>query len=318
MSPDGSFLNQTRLAETPSTSARRRRAVEAYCTELCAQALAARATEQSLAAFLASAGAEADDGDLELLRVTRTVAAEHTRESGATASGTGTGDPRGEVDATCAATPGLVAACFNQLLDEPAALGLEQHLQRCPICQAQLLRAHRAERVAGWLLHQAAPPWIVSLLSLEAEPPDSGTNSPQAEEQSANATELESSSLVEPLAESTATLPETSLPPAASSPSEQRPTPKRWLTRRRQGAARFRRAEVNPKPAGGYTPHPHWLQQRRRHRALVLVAIVLAVAIIVGALLLGRAKGASASIHPRFAVSAVVQATSDPSRTIWY
>jgi hypothetical protein len=158
---DGSGRGSTGDAATPDISDRRAVVVEVYCREVCDSRVATEAASESIAAFARAVGERAADddraGDLELMRITREVAAEYaaawagTRRWRAKLRG-----PRARKrDRECHTTFGLLADRFNQLFSATDTARLEVHLDRCRACRKAESRAARAERVCAWMLGPA-------------------------------------------------------------------------------------------------------------------------------------------------------------------
>ncbi len=118
----------------------RKAAVEAYCGAVCG-ATAAAAAVDAWSSFEVESGAlaevPADEEELRLAALTRAVAARHLSSEIAD-------DPRSAPE--CAATPRLLAARLNGLIDEHDLDALEQHLDHCESCpdvQARMIDAER-------------------------------------------------------------------------------------------------------------------------------------------------------------------------------
>lgn len=115
-------------------------AVEAYCAAVCGASAAAAAADawspfQEQSAGIA--GESADAEELRLIALTRAVAARHLSSEIA--------DDPGHTP-ECVATPRLLAARLNDLIDEPDLDALEHHLRRCPACRGIQTRMIDAER----------------------------------------------------------------------------------------------------------------------------------------------------------------------------
>lgn len=124
-------------AETGAAD-RRTRALDAYCTELGLDAAAFAASSEAR-------GAYTGDDETELLRSTRTVAANHAQVQ--------PGHRRrwrrvlaAERDQPCGTTPSGLAARANDDLSERDRASLDDHLDACLACQGLELRWRRAER----------------------------------------------------------------------------------------------------------------------------------------------------------------------------
>jgi Putative zinc-finger len=148
------FRPSRRPAPVSVLAARRKRAVEAYCAELCPPALVERTAADVLKSARARAGGP--PSDRALLEVAREIAAD--RAAAPPDEDSQHGD--------CSHTPSLLAARAGGELTGAELAQLERHLADCVWCQATELKSARAERVFATAITDADP----AEASLEPEP----------------------------------------------------------------------------------------------------------------------------------------------------
>ncbi len=125
-------------SDTSAASSRRRRAVEAYCAELCLPEQASAAATETLGSFV-------DGDDHHLLRVMRVVAAKHVNPLPDHRRGWRR-KLSAEREGECSLTPSILAARANDEMSETERAKLDDHCESCVTCQALELRSRRAER----------------------------------------------------------------------------------------------------------------------------------------------------------------------------
>jgi hypothetical protein len=137
----------------------RKAAVEAYCGAVCG-ASAAEAAADAWSSFEEESGALAEvpaaEEELRLAALTRAVAARHLSSELAE-------DP--DCTSECVATPRLLAARLNGLIDEHHLGTLERHLRHCETCGEVQSRITDAERMwSRELGHPFAAPMALAAL----------------------------------------------------------------------------------------------------------------------------------------------------------